>query len=197
MKRTIQYRVHPASVEALTVESLDHVELWLQGMAVANKLSWLLAHADDGVIWGRRDHDCLITSATVAPHVSPPLRLATLQCARLFASHAELLLWRDGENAWHARLIRDTHSSAGATWQDTMDEPYLLWGTDTQKLTQGFTLMTDGAQGLRHAVPIPVRGTYDEEHRPLRLWVRHYLQEEPTGFTRIATSRLVNVENVA
>ncbi len=74
-----------------------------------------------------------------------------------------------------------------------MDEPHILWGTDTQSLDHGFTLMRDGAQGLRHAVPLEVMGTYDERSRPLRLWIRHYLAEEAHGFTRIVASRLFHL----
>jgi CRISPR-associated protein (TIGR03984 family) len=112
----------------------------------------------------------------------------------LFAPHAELLLWRNGENAWHARLIRDVKSGEMPKWQEAIDEPHILWGTDTHSLANNFTLLTDGAQGLRHVVPLIVSGTYDEQTRPLRLWVRHYLQEDENGFTRIVASRLFHLE---
>ena len=36
------------------------------------KLTYLLAHASDGVIWGRFDDEELITSHDVAPRHSPP-----------------------------------------------------------------------------------------------------------------------------
>ena len=54
--------------------------------------------------------------------------------------------------------------------------------------------MSDGAQGLRHAIPLDVRGKFDESSRPLRLWVRHYLQDDESGFTRIVASRLFDVK---
>ncbi len=60
-------------------------------------LKYLLAHAEDGVIWGRLDGEELITSHTIAPKYSPPLRAVTLQTVRLFAPVGELLVWRDDQ----------------------------------------------------------------------------------------------------
>lgn len=192
MKREIKQR--PAVVEPVAVDSLGDVKSWVEEQAAKHGLKWLLAHADDGVIWGRIDaNGQLITSDSVAPHISPPLRTETLQQARLFAEHAELLLWRDGDNRWHARLIRDAGDGETPTFTDAIDEPQILWGTDPQPLPEGFTLMSDGAQGLRHAVPLKVAGKFDEASRPLRLWVRHYLQDDEHGFTRIVASRLLDL----
>lgn len=196
MKREIES--YPAVVEPLTVGNIGDVKDWLQTQASQYnqyKLKWLLAHADDGLIWGKvEDNGQLVTSDTVAPKVSPRLRRETLQQARLFAEHGELLLWRDGDNQWHARLIRQPANGETPTFTHAIDEPQILWGTDPQPLANGFTLMSDGAQGLRHAVPLIVSGTFNEQSRPLRLWVRHYLKEDENGFTRIVASRLVELK---
>ena len=192
MKREIES--HPAVVESIAVESISDVKAWLQTQAIRHKLKWLLAHADDGVIWGEVRNGQLVTSDSLAPEVSPPLRAETLQQVRLFATRAELLLWRDGDNQWHARLIRDPGHGEKPTFTDAIDEPQILWGTDPQPLANGFTLMSDGAQGLRHAIPLDVRGKFDESSRPLRLWVRHYLQDDESGFTRIVASRLFDLK---
>lgn len=192
MKREIKQ--HRAVVEPVVVDSLGDVKGWLQEQADKHNLKYLLAHADDGVIWGKVDtNGRLVTSDSVAPEVSPQLRAETLQQARLFAEHAELLLWRDGDNQWHARLIRDAAKGETATFTDAIDEPQVLWGTDPQPLGNDFTLMTDGAQGLRHAVPLRVEGKFDEASRPLRLLVRHYLKDDDSGFTRIVASRLFDL----
>ena len=37
--------------------------------------------------------------------------------------------------------------------------------------------MSDGVQGLRHIVPLKVSTNPDENVRPLRLGVRHYLEK--------------------
>ncbi|MBI3950567.1 MAG: TIGR03984 family CRISPR-associated protein [Acidobacteria bacterium] len=191
MKREINS--YPAVFEPITVGNIGDVKDWLQTQAAQYKLKWVLAHADDGVIWGKVDNGQLITSDAVASQVSPPLRLETLQTARLFALHAELLVWRDGDNQWHARLIRDAKNGEKVIWEGAVDESQVLWGTDTQSLAHGFTLMTDGAQGLRHAVPLEAKGKFDEQSRPLRLWVRHYLDEDDNGFARIVASRLFDL----
>lgn len=185
----------PAVVEPIAVSDIGDVREWLQTQANRHRLQWLLAHADDGVIWGKiAENGQLITADNVAPEVSPPLRLETLQQARLFAEDGELLLWRDGDNGWHARLLRQPADDEPPTFTEAIDELQILWGTDPKPLGNGFTLMSDGAQGLRHAVPLVVSGKYSEENRPLRLWVRHYLKDDDNGFTRISASRLVDLK---
>lgn len=195
MRSTIASK--PALSQQIAASELTDVKGWLQAKAIEYQLRWLLAHADDGVMWGKLDGGHLITSYDAvqadpeAQRVCPPLRLETLQQARFFAEHAELLLWRDGDNAWHARLISDSTNAQTAEWKDAIDEAHMLWGTDTRPLQHGFTLMSDGAQGLRHAVPLEVKGQFAEQKRPPRLVVRHYVKEDLTGFTRIVASRLV------
>lgn len=193
MKREI--KPSPAVVEPIAVGDIDDIRAWLQTQANRHRLQWLLAHADDGVIWGRiAENGQLITADNVAPEVSPPLRSETLQQMRLFGEDGELLLWRDGDNEWHARLIRQPVDGEPPTFTEAIDELQILWGTDPNPLDSAFTLMSDGAQGLRHAVPLVVSGKYSEENRPLRLWVRHYLKYDENGFTRIIASRLVGLK---
>lgn len=190
MKREITS--HPAVIKSLAVESISDVRSWLQEQAVRHNLKWLLAHADDGVIWGELRDGQLVTSDSVAPEISPPLRIETLQQARLFVTRAELLLWRDGNNQWHARLIRDAVEGETPVFTDAIDEPQLLWGTHGEH-RNGFTLLRDGAQGLRHAVPMELLLGKNNEADPPRLWVRHYLQEDQNGFIRIVVSRLLDL----
>ncbi len=198
MTRIIQS--HSARAEAVPIKKIQDVHAWLVEQADAYKLKWLLAHADDGVIWGRIDGKQLITSHeaakknTVAEKACPELRVETLQQARLFTDHAELLLWRNGDNTWHARLIRDAQAEEKVNWDESFDEPQLLWGTDGTTLLHDFTLWEDGAQGLRHAVPVARQFTLDEEGQPMppRLRVRHYLAKE--DFARVVASRLVGFD---
>lgn len=191
MKREI--KSYPAVVELIPISSIGDVKDWLRTQASQYQLKWLLAHADDGVIWGTVNNGQLVTSDSVAPEVSPSLRTETLQQARLFAEDAELLLWRDGDNQWHARLIRRPADGEIPTFKEAIDEPHMLWGTHG-KHCNGFTVLWDGAQGLRHAVPMELPLGENNETDPPRLWVRHYLQEDPNGFTRIVVSRLLRLE---
>lgn len=184
---------HPAVVEGVDASTIVDVRAWLEAQAAIHQCTWLLAHADDGVIWGNAENGRLLTSDNVAPAVSPTLRLETLQQARLFSEGAELLLWRDGDNAWHARLIRDARPGEKTDWDEAIDEEHMLWGTDAKPLGDDFTLMTDGAQGLAQVVPLNIPGTFSEETRPLRLALRHYVEEDSTGFVRIVASRLRGV----
>ncbi len=207
MKREI--KESPAAVELLDfVDIGNDLKQWLQDHAVHRGFKWLLAHAYDGVIWGRLDDGKLITSHQVDPkngQISPLLREETLLQARLFAPHGELLLWRDSDNCWRARVIRDASDEKEVKWREAIDESQILWGTDTQPLDHAFTLMSDGSRGLRHIVPLAVTGN-SKGSRPLRLIVRHYIQEDGLsenegsfadrvgGFTRIVASRLLDLK---
>lgn len=82
---------------------------WLKQQAQTYSLKYLLAHAEDGVIWGRFDRDKLTTAREIfyKPEFEvdfPTLRLITLQQCRVFGKSGEVLLWRVGET-WRSRLI--------------------------------------------------------------------------------------------
>jgi CRISPR-associated protein (TIGR03984 family) len=168
---------------------------WLSQQMQVYEFKYLLAHANDGVIWGRLDVKELITSHDVAPEHSPPLRTETLQTVRAFAHSGELLVWRDETSAWMGRLITEVEDAPDVTadWTQTFEERQILWGTDTQPRKRNFTVMNDGSQGLVHVVPLTITGRFDEQTRPLRLFVRHYLQEDEYGFTRVNASRLFDL----
>jgi CRISPR-associated protein (TIGR03984 family) len=169
---------------------VDEPIQWLAQQMHSHKLKYLLAHDEYGVIWGRLDGEELITSHDVAPKYSPPLRPETLQTARLFAPAGELLVWRDEAGAWAGRLITEGTPGATAEWTEAFDEQQVLWGTKADSRERDFTLMSDGSQGLFHVVPLALIGHFDEQTRPLRLVVRHYLKADDYGFVRINISRL-------
>ncbi|HEU5382393.1 MAG TPA: CRISPR-associated protein Csx19 [Ktedonobacteraceae bacterium] len=151
---------------------------------------YLLAHADDGVIWGRLDQGELITSNDAAPQYSPPLRAETLQTARIFGPGGEMLIWRDEMGAWTNRLIAESMSAPSPDWEQAFEEQHILLGTKAEPQGQDFTLLSEGSQGLMHVIPFSVVEKIDEQHRPLRLIVRHYVKAEKSGFLRVDASRL-------
>ncbi|HKQ08174.1 MAG TPA: CRISPR-associated protein Csx19 [Blastocatellia bacterium] len=179
----------PAVVKLIPADNITDLKDWLQIQATAYSLIYMLAHADDGVIWGRMNGGQLETSNDAVPSISPPLRLKTLQSVRLFSAQGELLLWRVEEIRYRSRLIHNLQGGETSDWDEAFDEPQLLWGTPDEQLPNGFTLLRDGAQGLRHAVPLQL--ALNRAINP-RLIVRHYLTKE--NFARVAASRLVNIE---
>lgn len=185
-----QYQTSPIDVDGIG----DDARSWLAAQAREYGLTTLLAHADDGVIWGKMASDELVTSDQPFPEVSPPLCALTLQQARLFSPEAELFLWR-GETGWRARLVQEGSGDSG----DYYDEVQLLWGNQHKEVKDGFTLVSEGQQGLLHAPPVKVPKTaFAPTHHPLRLDVRHYLMTDlETGLLRVVLSRLVAVRFVA
>ncbi|MBN1657451.1 MAG: TIGR03984 family CRISPR-associated protein [Anaerolineae bacterium] len=170
---------------------------WLAAQAGTYHLTTLLAHADDGVIWGRMEGGKLITSHDAFDEVSPELRAGTLQQARFFGEDAELLAWRDGDGAWHARLLRDRAIGSGPGW--CLDEAHLQWGDHQEEEEEkGFTLVAEGREGLRHAVPLSASAipfAPEGGYHPLHLGVRHYLtQDQADGALLITHSRLTGLD---
>ena len=157
-------------------------------------MPWLLAHADDGVIWGKlQDNGTLLLSSDVfadpedSPSVAVPLRALTLQQARLFGPVEELLIWRTDEG-FAGRLLNDDQLEL----ETLPDEEHLLWHQGNPvKVEQkaGFALLQEGQQGQRHAPPLIPQG----KRRPA-LTVRHYVDYDGEGQAYIALSRLVRLE---
>jgi len=178
--------------EHLDVPRNLDLQTWLGQQAKKNQLNYLLGHAEDGVIWGKFLQDgSLITSDSVFPQCAK-LRSCTLQQCRAFGKNAEVMIWQSDEGL-KARLIKDEHLKRG----DYIPEDQILWGTQAEEVRDGFTLVSDGSQGLRHAVPlvdIEFDKNSEKTYRPLRLSVRHYIDyQQETGLARIYLSRLVNL----
>lgn len=168
---------------------------WL-AQKMTDDMPLLLAHADDGVIWGKRQSDgSLKLSGDIFkdekkyPSIAVPLSAQTLQQARIFGPAGEILLWRSG-NGFAARRIVE----GAAPLHDTLpDEWHILWGEpDFRECRGGFCLFVEGQQGLQHALPV------DQNPPPAnqraRLCVRHYLEYDEEGQAYIAMSRLVNLQ---
>lgn len=174
-----QFQYLPVSMNLET-----ELQSWLDAQARIYQLNWLLAHADDGVIWGELRNDGLHLSRNIFPKISPPLRAVTLQQVRLFGSAAELLLWRDG-SIWQARVIQD---GAGEPCE-YYDESHLLWGDRAEGQKDGFLLLRQGSEGLCHTPPLP-----QTAQLPAQLLVRHYLAYDVDGQAYVAFSRLIALQ---
>lgn len=183
MKRKIKAGSHLIqSVSEPANFSSDPIQA-LSDQAKSHGMRWLLAHADDGVIWGEFRDDELHLSSDPFPGVSPPLRAETLQQARLFGPRSELLLWRD-DVICRGRLIQDC---AGEPCE-YYDEAHLLWGNKAEREKDGFVLLRQGKEGLRHAPPVSLA-----DRLPVRLKVRHYLAYDEDGQAHVVHSRLVAI----
>ena len=169
----------------------DTLYSWLEEQAKSYQLPYLLAHAEDGVIWGSFDNGSLTTAEKVfyKPEFKvdfPKLRLLTLQQCRVFGKNGEIFLWQSGAK-WKWRFI-------GKSEEDKITETQILYGTQGKE-REGFTLLSDGSQGLRHAVPLTgITFDKDEKKRPVRLLVHHYITFDDTGIARIYLSRLVDLK---
>lgn len=157
----------------------------IKAQANPQKYQYLLAYADDGVIWGRVERDKLVLSGDAFPHISPKLRPETLWEARLFGENAEWYLWK-ADQGWQSREITD---SAGKD-VEAFDEDHILWGTNVEKSKPPFTLVCEADMGIRHAPPISLR-----DRHSLKLKVRHYLDYDEAGAVFVKYSRLVDLSN--
>lgn len=158
-------------------------------------LRWLLAHCDDGVVWGRRDQGeaSWLLSSAVAPALSPRIRRESLQQLRLFGEHAEVLLWRTEGGLRGRRLSDSAHQGPDPT-QPATRQRVLVGNRRIEAFSEGFTRVRD-VDGREQVVPVKCEeDDFDEGYRPLRLELRHYFESDPeTGATRAAASRLVRI----
>lgn len=183
-----------ATIEAWT-GSVDALLAWVRGGAAPVEVEgrWLLAHCDDGVVWGMKGADGRwLLSGDVFPDVSPNLELTTVQQLRVFGDAGELLVWRH-EGRLNARWLADSIADA-PSWMLPYQETRLLLGDHVEKTSQGFALLRDAA-GVRHAAPVSCgAGRIPAGRRP-KLRVRHYFERDSkSGAVRVAASRLVAVE---
>jgi CRISPR-associated protein (TIGR03984 family) len=183
----------------VTVKIETDLGSWLVKNAPETAVT-LLAFDLDGLLWGKIESGKLV----IAHEHSVLLNADTLQEARLFGKNGELHIWRVGDNL-QAQIITDDLNGEG---NEYIDESQILFGDQVESIGEsGFTLMSDGVQGLHHAVPLRVpkpteaqaRESNSEQYkeRPLRLQVRHYLVEDELEQARIGFSRLVKVTAVA
>lgn len=179
----------------------DDPQKWCEGLKDVGKSCWLLAFADDGLIWGRLDNGKLTLAVDAFPPENkvnptqpafPQLNGETLQHLYLFNENGEIHVWKK-DNSFKGWRLAD-----GPDWKDesiTYDQ--ILWGTSIyQESDQGFTWLVDGSQGLGHAVPLPVKAKEFGEKalaRPLRLKTRQYLDYDNDGRVFITAVRLVDL----
>lgn len=183
------WKINPVDADISTTDALYD---WLSQFATEGDI--LLAHAVDGVIWGRISNGQLqpLTSHHIDPKISPELRVETLQQLRLFNAERELYLWRDGDG-WQARHANEFHDENDPA---VLEEYHILWGTKGTLKKHGFTLLEDGSQGLRHIIPIDASGVNEKNIRAC-MWVHHYLDKDSeTGVASIVYSRLAGIEVV-
>lgn len=190
----------PITSQSLAINSDDALQEWIKAQAISeHQLNYLLAYADDGVIWGRFENSELKTADSVDGKKGnlPTLRLDTLQQCRIFGTEGEVFLWRVGE-AWKTRRISKSWEKSYLDSDDYVIENQLLWGSTFDEQKEGFTFLKDGSQGLRHAVPIMEGIELDSENNlknPVRLIVHHYIDYDPDdGTGRIFLSRLVDLK---
>jgi len=139
------------SVEIDRRSSKEALRTWLAEQMNAQR-PWLLVHADDGAIWGKRGaNGKLVLSSDVFddpatyPNVAVKLRAETLQEARAFGSGGEVRVWRTVKG-FEARLLTD----AGVGLTDSLEERHLLWHQgNPEKVSEesGFALLREGAAG--------------------------------------------------
>jgi len=174
--------------EEVTVPQAANLCAWLTAEAKVRGLRWLLAHADNGIIWGELRDDTLHLSSEAFGPAELRLDAATLQQARLFGKLGELRVWQ-GPNGLLAYALRD---GAGEP-ADFIDEAYLLWGwaANPPVTSKGFIELVEGRQGITHAPPLSAAPS---EQQRASLLVRHYLVEaQDSGAVRVVDSRLVGL----
>jgi len=168
-------------------------------------LKWLLAHCDEGVVWGYLDAGQWRLATEAFPHVVPQLSEVGLQQLRLFGPRREILLWRC-DDGFQGRELADLPTPLAD--DDPLhrdEEEFLVLGdhvlddrsAGASTVKSRFTLIGD-RRGARQTVPCTLTpddfGDDRQRRWPLRLLVRHYFTCDDTGLVRVVASRLVDLK---
>ena len=202
------------SIDKLEEERAQNVIKWLSGegeqpTCITPDYAYLLAHCDDGIIWGYFDEDKqLHVSSGLFGDRSPHLLSDgnNLKQLRLFGSKREILIWKTS-NELIGRTITDNDKYL--KYLEPRPEKRIVLGNRLAKVPDnvknpdnGFSLLSNPARRY-HIAPILCSESdfMDEENRPtwpLRLELKHYFeQDKETGTIRIFLSRLVRLYNSA
>jgi CRISPR-associated protein (TIGR03984 family) len=182
--------IKTVTVETSELLNTNDLKQWIEVQQKKYQLKYLLAHAEDGIIWGRFESGQLVTAEQLWDR-SPGLQPDSLQQCRIFGKNAEVMLWRK-EEGWQARVIQEEQKKIDCL----IIEKQMLWGNKIEKRDKGFTLLADGQQGLRHAVPITgisIDPTSKSSPRPVYLHVKHYIEYDHVGIALIRYSRLFDL----
>ena len=176
--------------EPLSIPKNGDIKSWAEELLNENR-PYLLAFADDGVIWGKIVDEALLISNAIDSEVSPTLDEHTLQQASIFGKESEIRLFKAEKGDWKAIEITDNG--------EIIKESQILWGNRALASKKGFTQVFDARQnGLDHIAPLEVENSaLDPDEggtQALRLDIHHLVKyDEETGEARIALSRLAGL----
>lgn len=162
----------------------DQVRAWLEDQLTPD-LPFLLAFADDGVIWGCKVNGKLVTTHDVEPQAGAKLRGETLRLAHVFGSKQEIRLFRGEMDEWKTAKIFD-----GDTF---IPESQILWGDRLgRKAAEGFARFEDLTKGIPPQL-YPLEKEENASSDEARLDLRHTVAFNESGEARIIYSRLVGL----
>lgn len=191
-----------------TAKVTENLIAWIEAQSALTPAKWLLAHCEDGVVWGKISEGKLQLSSQLHQSTFTQLQSDTLSELRLFGEQAEVHLWRTPAG-WRACRIED-QTGTGDSFDEfqrlwgvriDLDKAQRLWGKQSNGKRDGFTLVVEPGLGIAQAVPLEIAedafartGSDFDTYRPLVLTCRHYLTyDEETGEAQIAATRLVNL----
>lgn len=188
MNRPLEPRIVPIASSCDTrvpLAFIDDGELPLDAWLASCNLpafpagAWAVALTTYHVLWGRWDGGVL----RLPPGATAPV--GQLQDLRVFDAQTELHVWRDANGALAGR----TRSDGKGEEVETVDERWLLWGTQVRAVAEGWVELWE-QRGTRLVLPLTVAA----DDVPLQLRVRHYLREDELGMPGYGDYRLVALQ---
>ena len=170
----------------------ENVREWLAEQMNENKLTFLLAFADDGVIWGRMDGGLLVIAHEASQKDDKKnytqLRGKTLQQAYVFSDKMEVRLFRDEMGKWKALNIEDEGeiiTESQILWGDKLDEE------KKQPTHPGFMRLLAERKGIPPQI-VPYKAGFDAT-KCVRLEVHHMVKYNEDGEAYVELSRLAGL----
>jgi CRISPR-associated protein (TIGR03984 family) len=173
----------------------DNIREWLMEQTQIiddEEFTYLLAFADDGVIWGRVDGNTLVIAHEASQKEDKKnyaqLRGKTLQQAHLFGEYAEVRIFRDEMGKWQALLITNEG--------EVITESQILWGDKRaekdQPVSPKFTKLLAERKGIPPQI-LPIEREKYAEGKYVRLEVHHMVDFNEDGEAYIKLSRLAGI----
>ena len=179
----------PVSAELFKAGTTEELKESLIQLAEKHQLKYLLSYHDDGVIWGAYKYGSLSLSSDLIEE-SPLFRAISLKTCRMFGDDAELMVSDSGELGLQAFLLAEGSGDLHRYYE----EQQLLWGDRVDECVDGFSILSEGSQGLRHAVPVHNLELGPTER--VAVQVRHYIgYRDSQAYTK--WSRLVDLKIVS
>lgn len=176
-------------VENLVVDGFcDNPLNWFMDQPSVGDFSWLLAYADDGVVWGKICNGKLMIANNIFGESFPKMNTKKIHFVRFFGHLAEIRVFQKDSIFSAVRLEDEPNDKL------SFIRSYFLWGNSVRDVKDGWTFVEEGQHGIFQAIPIEIPHLNDNKTTRLKIRIRYYLDfEKEHGQAKVVGNRFVGI----